>query len=67
MSIVTSKKTYRETGVCPICRNTKGMYKQIKKLRKALEDIREHENYLGISSVYYDAQVFMLTEKALKG
>ena len=34
MSIMTSKRIYRETGKCPICRNTKGMYEQIKKLQK---------------------------------
>ncbi|MCK5016935.1 MAG: hypothetical protein KAS32_07665 [Candidatus Peribacteraceae bacterium] len=34
MSIMTSKRIYHETGICPICRNTKGMYEQIKKLEK---------------------------------
>lgn len=36
------------------------------KLIKALEEIKEHENYLDISNVYYDAQVFTISEQALK-
>ncbi len=38
-----------------------------KQLRKALVKIKEHENYLGIGNVYYDAIVFTIATKALKG
>ena len=40
--------------------------KQIKGLKTALRKIKEHEEYLGIPNVYYDAQVFITADKALK-
>lgn len=35
-------------------------------LVKALREIKEHEEYLGIPSVYYDTLVFTIAQKALK-
>ena len=41
MSIMTSKRIYRETGHCPICHNTKEMYEQIKTLKQQRNDLLE--------------------------
>ena len=40
--------------------------KRIKKLEAALKEIMAHEIFLGSTSVYYDAQVFIIAEKSLK-
>lgn len=41
MSIVTSKKTYEETGTCPICYNTATMRDEIKQLQSQLTAANE--------------------------
>ena len=41
--------------------------KRINKLKAALRKIKEHEEYLGVTSVYYDVQVFITADEALKG
>ena len=46
MSIVTSKKHYRETGICPICHNTSDMREQIATLQTQRDDLETKNNNL---------------------